>query len=340
VPASCDGATVSGSTVTPDVACTYPSGTGELDENLSQEVENAGDNTPFEIHFDDSATTYVEGNPADNSAEVRKLERTMAGLTALDPENGQEESLLGTGLGPDKQGAIVDRVAQKLLHMNTLADENRSPTFTFFGNPDFFFEEGEGGTTVGQPGTGSGLFIWNHGDIQPEIARTFIAIAGPGVRTLGITTPQQFYTDHVDLRPTIMTLAGLTDDYAHDGRTITEILEPSVLPAALRSHVTTAQALGQALKKIDAPFGEFAEDTLKVSTAGITSNTPGDAEYNLAESLIASWTAQRDPIASSIKQMLEGAEFNGNSINEAQAAPLILRANILLGEAQFFSNAL
>jgi hypothetical protein len=349
VPANCDGATVVGSTVTPDIACTYPTGEGELDEDLGQEVLNAGDNTPFNIHFDDSATTYVTGNPADNSAEVRKLERVMAGLKALDPENGQEESLLGTGLGPDKQGAIVDRVAQRLLHMNTVADENRSPTFTFFGNPDFFFETTSKscvpppnpnptcGTTTGIIGPS---FIWNHGDIQPEIARTFIAIAGPGVRNLGITTPQQFFTDHVDVRPTIMTLTGLTDDYAHDGRTITELVDPSVLPAGLRNHLSTAEALGQVLKKIDAPFGELAQDTLKVSTAGITSNTPADAEYNLAESLIASWTAERDPIASAIKQQLEGAEFDGNSINEVEAAQLIVRANILLGEAQFWSSAL
>jgi hypothetical protein len=27
------------------------------------------------------------------------------------------------------------RGSQRLLHMNTVADANRSPTFTFFGNP-------------------------------------------------------------------------------------------------------------------------------------------------------------------------------------------------------------
>jgi hypothetical protein len=45
----------------------------------------------------------------------------------------------------------------------------------------------------------------------------------------------------------------------------------------------------------------------KVSKAGITSNTPLDAEYNLAESPISSGTTQRDSIASAIKQQLEGA---------------------------------
>jgi arylsulfatase A-like enzyme len=68
---------------------------------------------------------------------------------------------------------------------------------------------------------------------QPEIARTFIAIAGPGVKNLGVTQPSDFSTDHVDVRPTIMSLAGLNDDYSHDGRTILEFLDPAVLPASI-----------------------------------------------------------------------------------------------------------
>ncbi len=61
----CDGAklTTSGGVtiVTPDVPCTYPPGeVGELDINLGKLVQNAGDSTPFAIHFDDAPTVYVE----------------------------------------------------------------------------------------------------------------------------------------------------------------------------------------------------------------------------------------------------------------------------------------
>ncbi len=80
---------------------------------------------------------------------------------------------------------------------------------------------------MGAPGPG---FIWNHGDIEPESAHVY-RDRRPGVQNLSITTPMDFFTDHVDLRSTIMTLTGLTDDYSHDGRTITELLDPSVLPA-------------------------------------------------------------------------------------------------------------
>jgi hypothetical protein len=170
----------------------------------------------------------------------------MASLSAVNPHTGLSESLLGTGMGPDLQGAMVDSAGQKLLHMNTTADPARSPTFTFFGNPNFFFESF--GSLRPSVFTGDS---WNHGDIQPEIARTFIGMVGPGLSNLGITQPQNFFSDLVDVRPTLMTLTGLTDDYAHDGRTIVEMPNPSVLPVSLGNHRATALRLGQALKQID-----------------------------------------------------------------------------------------
>jgi hypothetical protein len=337
-PANCDGAKISdgGSTVTPDVFCSYgTNGVGEVDINLNGLVAAAGDSTQFAIHFDDAPTVYVPGQPPSNDPGVRQLERTMASLSAVNPHTGLSESLLGTGMGPDLQGAMVDEAGQKLLHMSTTADPARSPTFTFFGNPNFFFESF--GSLTPTVFTGDS---WNHGDIQPEIGRTFIAMVGPGVRNLGITQPQDFFTDHVDVRPTLMTLTGLTDDYTHDGRTVVEMLNPSILPVSLKGHHETALRLGQALKQIDAPFGPLAMATLEVSTVGLTSNSPNDSTYNLVEGAIESWTKQRDVIATQIKNQLEGAEFGGVPIDEGQAASLIRSAQLLLTEAQALSSAL
>ena len=161
---------------------------------------------------------------------------------------------------------------------------------------------------------GSG-FAWNHGDIQPEIARTYIGIVGPGVKRLGVTTPRDFFTDHVDLRPTLMMLTGLTDDYQHDGRVITEILDQSALPSSLKAHKNTLESLGQVYKQINAPFGQLAQDTLKISTFAITSTSNGDAVYSNLEGKIADWTAERDGIATQMKGMLEEAEFGGVPID-------------------------
>src|SRR5258708_31133073 len=117
----------------------------------------------------------------------------------------------------------------------------------------------------------------------------------------------------------MMLLTGLTDDYQHDGRVITEILDESVLPSSLKAHNNTLQTLGQVYKKINAPFGKLAEDTLTISTFAITSTSAGDAVYNNLEGKIAGWTATRDGIAAQIKQMLEETEFGGMPINEQMA---------------------
>lgn len=333
-PANCDGAKIVNGTVTPDVACTYPAnpisgaiGVGELDLNLNGVVAAADPSLPgFSIHFDDAATVYVPGQPAPTDPSVRALEETMASLSVTNPHNELSESLLGTGDGPELQGALVDPVAQKLLHMNTVADPAREPTFTFFGSPDFFFVTGGSTAPVVFPNN-----AWNHGDIQPEIARTFIGIAGPNVRNLGVTN--SFFSDHVDVRPTIMYLSGLTDDYPHDGRVLMEVVAPNALNSNLHAHHDTLLNLGQALKQIDAPFGQLAESTLTVSTFALLSSSAGDTTYNQLEAQIAAWTVTRDNLATQMKALLEGAEFGGQSINEKKAKSLIAQANSLLNQA-------
>ena len=184
-------------------------------------------------------------------------------------------------------------------------------------------------TAVVGNNVGSG-FAWNHGDIQPEIARTYIGIVGPGVKKLGVTSPSDFFTDHVDLRPTLMMLTGLTDDYQHDGRVISEILDESALPNSLKAHKNTLESLGQVYKQINAPFGQLAQDTLKISTYAITSTSAGDAVYNNLEGKIADWTSVRDGIAAQIHQMLEGAEFGGVPIDKKVANQLIGQSQELL----------
>lgn len=329
-PADCDGAKIVNGAVLPDVPCAYgANGVGEVDLDLGAITAAAGDATPFLYHSDDAATTYVTGKPDPASPAVRQLEKTMAGLSAVNPHTGLTESVLGTGLGPNLQGALVDQVGQKLLHMSSSVDPNRDPTFTLFANPNFFLAP-MGGSTTPVVGTG---FAWNHGDIQPEIARTYIALAGPGVRNLGVTQPTDFFSDHVDLRPTIMYLLGLHDDYQHDGRVILEMVDPNTLSATLHAHSDTLLRLGQVYKQINAPFGALAQSTLIVSNFALQSTSDGDAVYNSLENRIASWTAQRDALASRIKPMLEGAEFNGLAIDEPQAKQLIDSAQSLLDKA-------
>jgi hypothetical protein len=328
-PANCDGAKIVNGAVVPDVPCSYGvNGVGEVDLDLNAVVANAGDTTPFSIHFDDAPTVYVPGAPGPGTPEVRQLEKTMASLSAVNPHTGLEESLLGAGLGPQLQGALVDPIGQKLLHMSTRADPARTPTFTFFGNPNFYFQSYGGPDPVVYTGDS-----WNHGDIQPEIGRTFIGIVGPGVRNLGVTRPSDFFTDHVDLRPTLLYLAGLADDYRPDGRVILELLDPNILPGSLQAHSETLRDLGQVYKQINAPFGQLAASTLTVSTYALLSDSAADTTYRNLENQIASWTAQRDGLTARIRSMLEAAEFNGEPIDDQEAKQIIKQAEALIDAA-------
>jgi hypothetical protein len=66
-------------------------------------------------------------------------------------------------------------------------------------------------------------FAWSHGDIQQEIANTWVGFVGPGDKQGGADS--ETWTDHTNVRPTILTLLGLKDDYLQDGRVLIEGLD-------------------------------------------------------------------------------------------------------------------
>jgi hypothetical protein len=325
-PAGCDGVT------TP---CTY-NRVGEINGDLRRMVYTQyGDATLFSVHSDDAPTVYVNGTLAQPIRDqtdpiVRNLEREMAQLNWLNPYTGQVENNIMV--------ALADHTEMKTLHMVT-ADPFRTPTFTPFADPDWFFFA-TGGTTPATcatpdacafiPARTNQSFAWNHGDIQDEIASTWVGYVGPGIENIGMNDT---WSDHTDVRPTILDLVGLKDDYTHDGRVISEILQGYARPLALKQSSSFIQ-LAQIYKQLDASFGSFAMDTLKASTKALASNDAGDTTYNSIEGQIASLTSQRDALAAQIIAELEGAEYNGQVIDDAQAGQLIAQAQALLDQAQ------
>jgi hypothetical protein len=315
-PAGCDGVTV---------ACNY-NRVGEINGNLSAMIRTQfGDTTPFTVHSDDAPNVYITGNPSQTDPVTRKLEREMARLSWLNPYTNSVENNIMVGL--------ADRTEMKTLHMIT-ADPARTPTFTPFADPDWFFFASGTPATCGTPAAcafiparGPSSFAWNHGDIQDEIASTWIGIVGPGVKNSGDYTG---WTDHTDVRPTMLSLLGLTDDYARDGRVVSQVLAPGAGPAALQT--SDAVALGDMLKRLDAPFGQFGMDTLEGSTAALASDTNHDNRYTTLEKSIASLTDQRDQVVDGIRALLAGAE-SGQAIDHNQATQLLDRADGLLGRA-------
>ena len=57
--------------------------------------------------------------------------------------------------------------------------------------------------------------------MSPDINTTWLGMVGPGVQQLGVDS--NVWSDHTDIRPTMMTLLGLKDDYSHDGRVLAEV---------------------------------------------------------------------------------------------------------------------
>jgi hypothetical protein len=182
---------------------------GEVGTNIKAFVPGT-----YDIHFDDAPTFYVNGQPGPTDPTVRGLEQTAGSAMIPDPYQGGASVPMAEGL--------VDVVGEQALHMvNT--DPLRTPTFTMFGNPDFFFQSSNPCSGMSQCVTPG--FAWNHGDIQQEIGSTWVGFVGPGVDHHGDDNiDSTTWTDHTNVRPTILSLLGLQDDYTDDGHLIVQAL--------------------------------------------------------------------------------------------------------------------
>ncbi len=290
---------------------------GEITTNLKA-FAPAGSPT-FDLHFDDAPTIYVNGQPSRTDPSVRKLERDLGAATAVDPYQGGATVALTQRL--------ADPVEENTLHMVN-ADPKRTPTFTLFGNADFFFQASNS-TTCGTPTQVTCVdpkFAWNHGDFQDEIANTWLGVVGPGVENNGIDTTT--WTDHVDVRPTINAILGLGDDYVNDGRVITQILDNQATPKGLHQHGNTTADLGAMYKQINAPFGKFALDTLVASTSALKqpNTAAGNLKYDSIEAQIANLTAKRNVVAGVIRDALNNAAKGSGKLDESNAKDWITRA--------------
>jgi hypothetical protein len=308
----CDGVT------TP---CTYgPNQIGEINTNMAGLLATEqGITTPFKVHSDSAPTIYITGNPAQNDENItRPFERATGKLTAVNPYTGSTDTLTKF---------LADRVEMKLLHMIT-ADPARDPTFTMFADPNYFLFQGAANCTSSCVTINPG-FAWNHGDVQPEIVTTWLGMVGPGVDQTGIDSTT--WSDHTDIRPTIMTLLGLKDDYSHDGRTLVEDLTGYAQPSAVKKS-SSFVSLAQIYKQLDACVGQFGLKTLSISTTALESTSSNDSTYTNLENQLASFGSQRDALASQMISLLEGAEFNSQPFSDAQAQSLISQGQALLNQ--------
>ncbi len=132
------------------------------------------------------------------------------------------------------------------------------------------------------------------------------------------------WVDETDIRPTIMYLTGLQDDYEHDGRVITQILtNPN--HALSQPGVT---ALGECYKQLNSSVGKFGAATLVASTNAIESTSSGDSTFTTVDNQLRALEVARDHLAGQIKGELEDAAFNDKPIFGAAFQTFACRALI------------
>ncbi|MEA3176393.1 MAG: hypothetical protein QOF42_3804 [Gammaproteobacteria bacterium] len=309
-PANCDGV---------HIPCTYQQ-IGEIDANLSRLLATQADNlTAFSVHSDSAPTFYINGNPGQTDPITRKLERDVGALTAVNPITGATDKIAQ---------AMADQTEQRFLHMIT-SDPNRTPNFVVFANDNYFnFASGtescdEAPACVTLEGHGG--FAWNHGDFQEAITKTWLGLVGPGVQHQGATDAQ--FSDHTDTRPTMLSLVGLKDDYAHDGRVLFEVLNENAIQGHIQGHKDIIVRLARAYKDINAPVGRLGRKTFAISTAALNGD---DATYAKLEAQLSKLTDERNAIAQKMIEMLEGAAFDNKPVDEREALALIIAADLLI----------
>jgi hypothetical protein len=326
-PANCDGATVSGATVTPDVPCTYPAGSfGELAGNVTGLLATeTGNTTPFGLEADTAPEFYLAGNPSPASPTVRTFDRDVGSLTAANPYTGTTQPITNY---------LADPTEEAILHFIN-ADPARTPTLAMFARPDYFLSPGSASCSSSCLTQNTG-FAWDHGDYAAEINTNYLGLVGPGVANLGLdgsaanagpssagadsgqtTVPGSGTTgtwvDETDIRPTMLYLTGLSDDYQSDGRVISEAL---TAPGPTLGS-PDVEALGQCYKQLNSSVGEFGTSTLQASTKALESSSPGDHVYRHTEKQLTQLEQDRDAEAQRIKNALGAAEFGGASIHNA-----------------------
>ncbi len=340
----------------------------DVDSTLPSESKYA--TQPYFINPDSAPELYLEngtgaspalGTPAQTSPNVRQYERDLSGATYTDPYTGSTSHVVNYA---------ADQAELAALHMVT-ADPLRTPTFVAFSPGDVFANSipaanafnssasavvDDPGSTIGTnayvgcsaiTGTPSSCsestYTYVHGDFAPETDNTWVGFVGPGVRNLGVYNG--VWTDHTDVRTTLLDLLGLHDSYTPDGRVITQIIDPAFNTTALQAGDATN--LGLDLKELNAPVymsAEGANDgfgpaTLVADTAALASgNSSGDTLYSTVEGDVNQISAERNFVVSDIQAQLMAAELNDTATNgatdEADTTCILQYANTLKAYAQ------
>ena len=111
-------------------------------------------------------------------------------------------------------------------------------------------------------------FAWNHGDVQEDNRSDGDGggRAGPGVRPL--RSRDDVFSDHADVRTTMMSLLELKDSYVYDGRVLIEHWINRLGHQSLRGDGQFAK-LATIYKQLNAPLGSVGTNSLIFANSSI-----------------------------------------------------------------------
>ncbi|HEX3056680.1 MAG TPA: hypothetical protein VHP82_11135, partial [Gaiellaceae bacterium] len=140
------------------------------------------------------------------------------------------------------------------------------------------------------------------------------------------------WVEETDIRPTMLYLAGLSDDYQSDGHVITQAL--ATVPPALAA----TQQLAAGYDQIESSVGQFGTDTLIADTKALASGSSSDdSAFANEQATLSTLAGDRDTAAAKIKKELSDAAA-GHALSTgqltsglAQVKELLRRADALAG---------
>jgi hypothetical protein len=145
---------------------------------------------------------------------------------------------------------------------------------------------------------------------DPNSTRTVPQASGTGT-----------YVDEVDLRPTLLRLVGLQDDYPSDGTVVNQVLtDPTATP----------DSLAALYRQLNSSVGAFATDTLIAESSALASGSASsDQHFADVEATLQHLADARDALAGEMKQVLA----SGSVPPHGQLTSLTARGNALLKQA-------
>ena len=339
---------------TVDYTCTYttaagPSPVGEVQLNVHTLLANEkGNTTPF-YSEPQGAAIYATGGQSPEA--VRQLERDFGSVTANNPYVADANDHVVR--------YMADPLTEQLLHF-TNADPNRTPTFTVFPKGEYFFSGGLADSCAGVTPTNANTacssintgFAYNHGYYTPEIDITWLGMVGPGIANRGLDGPPATFrpdpaltvaenstvgtwADHTDIRPTMFALLGLEDQYVGDGRVLTEVLKKG------SGHDDgDASALAECYKQLNSSVGRFGTAVLVADTAALNSGSTGsDAQYQTFLTQLSALGAQRDALATKIKQDLSRGDHGEHDSVSHERRGDLAECNSIINQAEALARS-